>query len=100
MQLSQGHSDLLDLLDTNEALSVVDLAQKLSISEATSRRDLVHLTEMGKVVRTHGGVLLKSSALQEPGFLERRSSSIHEKRLIAQSAVTEIPPGSCVFIDS
>ena len=45
---------ILELLDTNSAMSTYDLCNALQCSEATIRNDLRELDKAGLIARTHG----------------------------------------------
>lgn len=77
-----------------------DLAAQLKASEATIRRDLVALSDSGKVIRTHGGVLLKTAALHEATFAEKAGTAVEAKSRIGRAAAGSVAPGACVFVDS
>jgi len=100
MPVNQRHQNLLTLLRPNEARGVAELAQSLEASEATIRRDLVALSQSGKVIRTHGGVLLKSEVIQEAGFVEKSGTAVEAKRRIGRAAGRAVPSGACVFVDA
>ncbi len=100
MKINQRHTRLLRLLSPSQERGVAELAGVLDISEATVRRDLTQLSESGKVIRTHGGVLLRSSFLREAGFGEKAATHVDEKRRIGRAVAGAVPAGSSVFVDS
>jgi DeoR family glycerol-3-phosphate regulon repressor len=79
------------------SVTVSDLAQQLSVSEMTVRRDLVELEKDGKLIRTHGGAVKpdrapampvsESADSEVPTFETRLVRNEHLKRRIASAAV-------------
>lgn len=59
-----------------EKVSVISLAKRLKVSEATIRRDLGELERRGLLLRSHGGAVTIQPLLYEPF---RHSSSYHEQ---------------------
>lgn len=76
---------LLTLLETRPNARVNELADSLSVTSETVRRDLDELSSRGLVDRTYGGALLKSS--QEPVVNIRHSLMIEERQAIARASV-------------
>lgn len=62
----QRRQRLMDQLRLHGAVRVRDLAQDLSVSELTIRRDIAALAERGLLTRVHGGATLPSALEQEP----------------------------------
>ncbi|MDQ8208355.1 DeoR/GlpR family DNA-binding transcription regulator [Coraliomargarita algicola] len=91
---------LLSLLSIDLEVKISTLLEQLDISEATLRRDLSELAENGKIVRTHGGALLRPEAINEASFLDKELSAPEQKREIASYAANIIPTGASVYIDS
>ena len=55
MNNTQRQNEILDILLDEGYMSVKKLAQRVHISEASIRRDLITLEEKGLVQRTYGG---------------------------------------------
>lgn len=78
------------------SVTVSDLAQQLSVSEMTVRRDLVELEKDGRLIRTHGGAVKPDRAPamaataafdgEEPAFDARVARNVAQKRRIAVAA--------------
>lgn len=101
MPLDDREEDILKLLSYNESTSIKELSKKLFISEPTVRRDLTSMEQKGKVIRTHGGVILKPPALDEnlPLYIREKEHN-DEKILIAKKAVSLIKDGNLIMLDS
>ncbi len=87
-------------LDTEGSLRVNVLAEELSVSEMTIRRDLKELEQEGILKRTHGGAVKEVGRRYEPPFNLRQQQHIEEKQRIAQQAVKFVSEGDTIAIDS
>ena len=75
------------------------LAQALSASPATIRRDLAALERSETIQRTHGGAVVPGLRPAEQDFAFREGQDVSEKRAIAEAAVALIAPGSTIFMN-
>lgn len=100
MLKTQRQKKLLDLLESNEAMSVADLSEQLNTSLMTIRRDLEYLEQKGIVKRIHGGALLVKQDTNQPSFQERLEEFGSEKLRIGRAAAELIKDGSIVFFDA
>ncbi|AUQ49356.1 transcriptional regulator, DeoR family [Phaeobacter inhibens] len=74
------------------------LAQKLSVSNETIRRNVKTLQERRIVRKVHGGVHLNEEVI-EPPFENRLSSHADVKTALAQAVAETISDGDSVFLD-
>ncbi len=77
----------------NKVLSA-DLCINMQVSEDTIRRDLLELSDLGQVIKIHGGALSSSfhtSLEQTPVY------SQDKKRIVAQKALDFIKPGMVIL---
>lgn len=81
-------------------VSVGELADELSVSEMTIRRDLSELENEGFLKRTHGGAVREVSRSYEPPFTARQSISSEAKQQIAKRAVNYLEEGDTIAVDS
>ncbi len=72
----------------------------LEASEATVRRDLEWLEQVGILERTHGGAILSQRVVFEPGYQQRAQTNPEEKRSIGALAASLIEKDDIVFINS
>lgn len=104
MLLEERKSIILDYLQQHRMVNLQTLVSLTGASESTLRRDLDSMEEEGILLRVHGGAKLKKSPNavigDEPRFSEKVSSNAHEKRLIAQHAVSLIQPGETIYLDA
>jgi DeoR family transcriptional regulator of aga operon len=89
-----------EIIRSRGAVSVPELADMLSTSEATIRRDLRKLSEDGLINRSHGGAVSIGFTTHEPLFTERRVHNQEEKMRIGQYSLRFIKPGQSVIFDS
>ena len=60
MALSFRHQSILDVARKIGRVAVEDLAERLSVTPQTIRRDLNDLCDQGHLTRVHGGAILES----------------------------------------
>ena len=96
----ERQKQILSLLGRQGRLSVAEIVEQFSISEATARRDLETLASQGKAQRVHGGVIALEQAPPELPILERKSEQTEEKGRIGQVAASLVKEGETVFLGS
>jgi DeoR family transcriptional regulator, aga operon transcriptional repressor len=92
--------ELARLLERTGRLSVAQICEQFSISEATARRDLEALSEQGHVQRVHGGAVLARQAAPEEPILRRSREQENEKEQIGRTAAALVQDGETVFLGS
>jgi DeoR/GlpR family transcriptional regulator of sugar metabolism len=99
MPLNTRQSEIVDLLQKEERVSVRRLAHKFDVSPMTIRRDMAMLEEQGFLIRTHGGGLPtgKLRLLQRafPHF-----SVSPQKVAVGKLAASQVQSGQTVMVDS
>lgn len=88
------------IVKEREGASVTELADELSVSESTIRRDLNKMDQEDLIQRSHGGALPMKKLAGEASFDQRSVQNLEEKKTIADRAVNEIREGQVVFFDS
>lgn len=91
-------SELLQIIEESEYISVEELSAKLYISQSTVRRNLTELEKLGYVKRTHGGVEICDDSYHAPVRLRMKKNHI-EKLNIAKQAAQLIKDDSIIFMD-
>ena len=91
---------ILELLESNERVSIADIRETFDVSEMTIRRDLALLEQLGYLTRTHGGVIARNRLFLENSFPQREKEHIAEKKAIARRAVQIVQPGENVILDT
>jgi DeoR/GlpR family transcriptional regulator of sugar metabolism len=98
---NQGRDQkILQILQRNTRARVSELSEWLKVSEATIRRDLGRLYELGQVQRIHGGAILAERAAPEQPVVQRMEEQAEEKRRIGQAAAELVEEGETIFIGS
>ena len=92
--------ELARLLERVGRLSVAQICEQFSISEATARRDLEALSEQGLIQRVHGGAVLVRQAAPEEPILRRSREQENEKERIGRATAALIQDGETVFLGS
>src|SRR5258707_722644 len=95
----QRRERILDLIRERERMTVDALADELTISRETIRRDLTELTGRGQLRKFHGGATL-AEMRGEGAFQVRMSEALREKRSVARTAAALFGPGDTVLIDT
>ena len=99
MLAEQRRSQLLELVRRRGFAALPDLAQALSVSESTIRRDLAHLERDGTAQRSHGGAYYTGPSPNLPHFELRQSTQWDKKRAIAHAALAFIEDNDAVLFD-
>lgn len=95
----QRRGELRRIVQTRGFASLAELADSLSVSESTVRRDVDALERVGEAKRTHGGVFWTGSADKMRVFDSRGDKSAVQKRGIAIRAASKISDGDTVLLD-
>ncbi len=96
----ERQKQILSMLSKQGRLSVSEIVEQFSISEATARRDLETLASQGKAQRVHGGVIAAEQAPPELPILEREGEQVDEKSSIGRAAAELVADGETVFLGS
>lgn len=93
---------IIELLRSEHAASLQDMAGVLGISVSTVRQDVDYLCDSGLLQRTHGGAILDPTALTmvEPAPEIASAMASIEKQAIGERAAALIMPGQTVLFDS
>ncbi|MFB9839816.1 DeoR/GlpR family DNA-binding transcription regulator [Actinoallomurus acaciae] len=96
---AQRQQILLQTLRRAGRIDVTDMADRLSVSTETIRKDLTELERQGLLHRVHGGAVAVEDLSFEPA-VAARTEYTEEKRRIAQAALAEVPNEGAVLIDA
>jgi len=97
---AQRHHRIQALLEQRRVASIAELSDLLQVSEATIRRDLEALEELGALERTHGGAMLTRRLPTEPFYSLSATLRPAEKRGIGAAAADFVAEGETIFINS
>ncbi|WP_199442076.1 DeoR/GlpR family DNA-binding transcription regulator [Umezawaea beigongshangensis] len=89
---------ILELVRSNGAVSLRELARIVQASEVTVRRDLRRLSEEGLLARKHGGAVATNRTSYEPSYTEKAQVASDEKDAIASLAATLVSAGDALVI--
>jgi DeoR family glycerol-3-phosphate regulon repressor len=92
---------ILELVHTQERVTVDALAELLDASRETVRRDLSALSEQGLLRKVHGGATATQvpQPVRESPLGERRAAAREEKTCIAVAAAALFNPGDSILIN-
>lgn len=93
------HLSILNILKENPTLSINELADRLSTSSSTIRRDLDELEAQGLARRVFGGAILERQNWNESPFEIRETLHSREKEKIARCTADLVVDGDTLFID-
>lgn len=95
--MNHRQQTLMDELKTNGHVSVVDLAQKLQVTEMTIRRDLQQLESQRLLTRVHGGAVPCSKL---PLGADMLTAPANEQQIaIAKATVDALPANATVMLN-
>ncbi|MDO4632536.1 MAG: DeoR/GlpR family DNA-binding transcription regulator [Eubacteriales bacterium] len=83
----------------NDSASVQELSSLFSVSEVTIRKDLEELQKGNRIIRTHGGAMIKYSNSAQFYFQDLKVKCPFEKKIIARKAMEYICDGDVILLD-
>ncbi|MGC7094816.1 DeoR/GlpR family DNA-binding transcription regulator [Amycolatopsis lurida] len=89
---------ILELVRSNGAVSLRELARIVQASEVTVRRDLRQLAADGLLARKHGGAVATNRTSYEPSCTEKAKVAGAQKEAIAALAACLVSPGDSVAL--
>lgn len=98
--VAERRNKIMEILHKEQRITVKELSDKMSVSEATLRIDLNKMEQEGLLKRTHGGAVLNDLVENETTFSVREKRNRDAKSLIAQEALSFIQDGSCILLDA
>ena len=96
----ERQNKILHTINQQYRITVGEVCEYYSVSEATARRDLETLAANGKVQRVHGGAIAIEKAPPEMPMLQRQVEQIGEKQRIGALAASRVRAGETVFLGS
>jgi len=91
---------ILQILEKTPGVRISELSASLGVSQATVRRDLDRLCEVGQIRRIHGGAILTEREPPQAPVIQRIAQNSDEKRRIGRLAASLVREGDTVFIGS
>lgn len=100
MLQNERQEEIFKYLKQKRSATVRALAKELFVSEATVRRDLIEMQNLGLLKRSHGGAIFSESA-DETSIFVRMGENAQEKERAATVALKYISEDfGTVFLDS
>ncbi len=96
----ERHRKIISMLAQHGLVKVSSLADTLSVTEETIRRDLEKLESTGQITRIHGGAIPANVNEMEAPFAEREVRNLGAKAQLAGAALTLIEPGDSIALDA
>lgn len=91
MNFNPRQLKLIDVVRAQGSVSVEHLAEVLSVTLQTVRRDVQRLSESGTLTRFHGGVRVPSSTTENIAHTQRQSLNAEGKARIARAIAQQVP---------
>ncbi|MCP5151712.1 MAG: DeoR/GlpR transcriptional regulator [Ectothiorhodospiraceae bacterium] len=91
---------IAQIVQQRGSAAVRDLCRQFGMSEATIRRDLRELDELGVVTRTRGGVMKNGPVVPDLPNEQRKQVGCEEKRRIGLAAIELLSGDEVVFLDA
>lgn len=92
------HQKIRQLVQSRGFVTIEAMAKAFSVTPQTIRRDINVLSDMGWVLRYHGGAGIASST-ENVAYTDRKVMCFHEKNKIANLLSKAIPDKSSLFIN-
>jgi DeoR family fructose operon transcriptional repressor len=93
-------SDVLLHIREKGTATIATMAERFEISEMTVRRILQRLSELGLVIRTHGGAMIAPGGSMEKTFVDRSKKMASAKNALGRAAASLVQDGETVVLDS
>lgn len=101
MNSNKRKESILQYIQSNMSATILELADKFSVSHMTVRRDLEQLSKSEPIRIIHGGVMTTECKPEDDYSMNNaRIHMINEKQRIANKAVSLIEPNDIIFIDA
>lgn len=96
----ERQNQILQFLQKHPRITIADICENFSVSEATARRDLEGLARDAKIQRVHGGAVACMQTPPEQPILQRQDEQTDEKVRIGRAAAALIQAGETIFLGS
>lgn len=99
MNLNPRQLKLIDAVRARGSVTVEQLAEELSVTLQTVRRDVQRLADAGTLTRFHGGVRVPSSTTENIAHTQRQSLNAEGKARIARAVASQVPNNCSLVIN-
>ncbi len=101
LYLQERLDQILAILQDQGRVSVSELSDRFDVSAVTIRNDLATLYQQSRLVRTHGGAVLRNNHTADlPAFALRKELHLSEKQRIGQAAAALVRDGDAIALDA
>ena len=100
MLIEERLAKIQKIVNEQKSISMEALAEQVSVSKDTIRRDLIRLEKEGHLKRTHGGAISVQSEATIYDYAQRIVKHPEKKQAIAQKVWANIPKQASIFFDS
>ena len=97
MLIEERLAKIQKIVNEQKSISMEALAEQVSVSKDTIRRDLIRLEKEGHLKRTHGGAISVQSEATIYDYAQRIMKHPEKKQAIAQKVWANIPKQASIF---
>lgn len=98
--ISERQAAILDQVRQNGFVTIEALAAKFGVSAQTVRRDIIALSDLGRLQRFHGGAgPIDATEAARLDYRAKREISRPEKAVVGRKAAALIPDGATIYLD-
>lgn len=98
--LSDRQSEILSIVGQSGFATIEGLADRFGVSAQTVRRDIIALSNAGRLQRFHGGAgPIEQEEATRLDYHAKQQISRPEKQVIGKKAAALIPDGSVLYLD-
>jgi DeoR family glycerol-3-phosphate regulon repressor len=98
--LSERQAAILALVEENGYVTIEALAAQYGVSAQTVRRDIIAMSQAGRLQRFHGGAgLVDQGDAARLDYRAKREMFGPEKRAVGRNAAALIPDGATLYLD-
>lgn len=94
----ERHEKILSELEKNSIITVSEMAEMLSVSDMTIRRDINELAEQNKLVKLYGGAKKVTLINQERATNEKINLNVENKEYIGKIMNSIINDGDVIYV--
>lgn len=98
MLIEERLAKIQKIVNKQKSISMEALAEQVSVSKDTIRRDLIRLEKEGHLKRTHGGAISVQSEATIYDYAQRIMKHQEKKQAIAQKVWATIPKQASIFL--
>ena len=96
----ERRSQIVELLNQRNDISVVELSKRFGVSEVSIRNDMAQLEKKGLLIRTRGGAIAKQPVNFDLNLNQRLKRNYKQKQRIGKKAAEFISDEDTIIMDS